>query len=141
MIDAPTIAAEILRLLSEVRSGSLAVFGDIFGGRIDNIHVVVSARVAGESRCLIIEFDQGESLEVWDPQDATMTAREFRIRRASRVRWEWFYYGLPQLPENRYFIEHVRQGDRIQVTTNADWAGTFFAPTPERPAVELLGTW
>jgi hypothetical protein len=31
MTDASTIAAEILRLLSEVKSGSLAVFGDIFG--------------------------------------------------------------------------------------------------------------
>jgi hypothetical protein len=139
--NAATIAAEIIRRLPEVKSGSLAVFGDIFGGRIDNIHVVTSARAAEDSEWLIIEFDQGETLEIWDPADASIAAQEFRIQRASRVRWECFYYGLPHSAENRYFIEHVRQDDRILVTTNADWAGTHFSPALERAAVELLGMW
>lgn len=116
----------------------MVVFGDIFGGRIDNIHTVTSAEVAAQPERLVVHFDQGETLEVWDAGHIAISANEFRIKDASRVRWEWFYYGRPQTMSNRYFIEHVRIGGLVTATTNATWATHRFAPDVSRPAVEFL---
>jgi hypothetical protein len=70
------------------------------------------------------------ALEVWDPDHATISANEFRIKDASRVCWKWFYYGRPQTDANCYFIEHVRTGDLVVATTNVDWAPSEFNPSP-----------
>jgi len=136
---ASDLATEISSLLPEVKRGSLVVFGDIFGGRIDNIHIVTAAGATGNPERLVVEFNEGEILEVWDPGSATVSSREFRISTASRVRWEWFYYGRPKIAENRFFIEHVRINDFVVASTNASWDSRAFAPSVENAAVELLG--
>lgn len=132
------IADDLATRIPDLKSGSLSVFGDIFGGRIDNIHVIVGARqVDGE--CLVLDFDGGETLHVWNPSGVTASAVEFKIEGATRVRWEWFYYGREQVLGNRYFIEHVRVGDGITARTDADWAPRTFSPSSQHPAVELVG--
>ena len=139
MSTAGKIAAEITARLPDVTHGSLSVFGDIFGGRIDNIHTVTFATAEGEPERLVVVFDQGETLEVWDPEGAIVNAHAFRIAKASKVRWEWFYYGREKTPANRYFIKHVRDGDTVRVTSDVDWARIRFEATTKKPAVELLG--
>jgi hypothetical protein len=137
--EAEKIADEISERLPDIKSGSLAVFGDIFGGRVDNIHTVRAARVGGTPEHIVVEFDDDETLEVWEPHGSTVDAQTFRIRRATKVRWEWFYYGRPKIPANRYYREHVVDGQIVTATTNVDWYTPVFDPTLERPAVELLG--
>jgi hypothetical protein len=132
------IAGDLATRIPALKSGSLSVFGDIFGGRIDNIHVIVGVQAVDED-CLVLYFDGGETLRVWNPEEVTASAVEFKIRDATQVRWEWFYYGREQSPENRYFIEHARVGDDITARTDADWAPRTFSPSSQRPAVELLG--
>jgi len=139
-MSAESIVSEIVQRLPTLKRGSLSVYDDIFGGRIDNIHTVTGAHALGPSR-VVIEFDERETLEVWDPRGALISAAEFKIRTASRVRWEWFYNGRPHTPEYRYFIEHIRTDDDISVTTDVDWALKSFAPSAQRSAVELLGPW
>ena len=129
MTTASDLAAEISRLLPNVKHASLVVFGDIFGGRIDNIHMVTAAVAAGDPERLIVEFNEGETLELWDPVNVTIGSREFRISTASRVRWEWFYYGWPKTADNRFFIEHVRTNDLVVASTNASWSSRTFNPT------------
>jgi hypothetical protein len=138
--EAQAIAEVISRHLPDVKRGSLVVFGDIFGGRIDNVHVVRSAHALGTPERLVIEFDDDEVLEVWDPEDAIVSATDLRINRATKVRWEWFCYGRPKTPENRYFIEHVSAGGAVTTTTNVDWAPLAFRPSSHRPAVEIVGS-
>jgi hypothetical protein len=138
--EAQTIAEVISRHLPDVKCGSLVVFGDVFGGRIDNVHTVRSAHAVGTAERLVIEFDDDEVLEVWDPEDAIVSATELRIDRATKVRWEWFYYGRPKTPENRYFIEHVNAGGAVTTTTNVDAAPLAFHPSSRRPAVEIVGS-
>jgi hypothetical protein len=133
------LAAQISRLIPDVKRGSLVVFGDIFGGRIDNIHTVTSVHADSEPERLVIDFNEGETLEVWDPGDASISSREFRISTATRVRWEWFYYGRPKIAENRFFIEHVRLDGAVVASTNVTWYSPTFTPTVEAPAVELVG--
>lgn len=132
------IAGDLAARIPALKSGSLSVFGDIFGGRIDNIHVIVGAR-AVDRDCLVLDFDGGETLRIWNPDGVTASAAEFNIRDATRVRWEWFYYGREQRAETRYFIEHARVGGDITARTDADWAPRNFSPSSQRPAVELLG--
>src|SRR5215469_15298251 len=139
MTSASDLAEEISQLIPRVKRGSLVVFGDIFGGRIDNIHTVTGAKALGSPERLVVEFDEGETLEVWDPGKATFGSREFCIWTATKVRWEWFYYGRPKIPKNRFFVEHTRANDVVTARTNATWGNRIFTPTVERPAVELLG--
>ena len=132
------LVTAIERELPNIKSGSLVVFGDIFGGRVDNIHRVVGA-VENEDGSTTAQFDQGETLTVWDPAGVDVSADHFTVLRASRVRWEWFYYGREHLPENRYFVEHRNDGTHVDTTTNVNWYTPTFAPSPDRPAVELVG--
>ena len=89
MTNAEAIAAEIVQSLPVLKRGSLSVYGDIFGGRIDNIHIVTGAHVLGAER-VVIEFNEGETLDVWDPEGATISEAAFKIQTAIRARWEWF---------------------------------------------------
>ena len=132
------IANKITNAIPNIKRGSLAVFGDIFGGRIDNIHWIVGVWVNADGSVTIL-FNEGETLTVWDPAGFRVSRDEFRIDHASRVRWEWFYYGREKLPENRYFIEHWSDGASVRADTDRDYGSSQFRPTVDRPAVELLG--
>jgi hypothetical protein len=98
-----------VQLIPDVKRGSLVVFGDIFGGRIDDIHTVTPAKTLGNPERLVVEFDEGESLEVWEPGSATISSSVFCISTASRLRREWFCYGRPKIREKRFFVEHVER--------------------------------
>jgi len=137
--EADSIAQRITSCPPNVKRGSLVVYGDIFGGRIDNIHVVRSAHTAGTPPHLVIEFDDDECLEVWEPRDCSVSETELRIDHAAKVRWEWFYYGRPKSRANRYFIEHSCRGETVTATSNVDWYSPAFNPTSRRPAVEIVG--
>lgn len=139
MTPARDLVSAIARALPNVGAGSLAVFGDVFGGRIDNIHTVRTARVVGDPERARVEFDGGESLEVCDPSDWEISTTAFRIRRASKVRWEWFYYGRPQHCENHYYWEHILEDGNVHATSNVDWHPPCLDPKAESNAVELLG--
>lgn len=64
MTNTERIASEIVQRFATLKHGSLSVYGDIFGGRIDNNHTVTGAHALGPSR-VVIEFDERETLEVW----------------------------------------------------------------------------
>lgn len=127
---------EELRKSAPAISGSLAVFGDWFGRPGDNFHTLVAVRAADDG-CLVVGFDQGETLMVWAPEEISVARRALTIRRARRVRWEWYYYGGPQTAENRFFIEHALTDGRVDVTTNTAWPSRTFAPQSSAPAVQL----
>lgn len=132
-------AATIRVALADLPRDSLRFFGEWFGGRRDNVHTVVG--VASDDDVLRLEFDEGETLTVWNPKGITATQATLLIEDATRLRWEWFYYGRPRTPENLYWIEYVRGEDgQIRVTD------TFVAIVPEivhspdesAPAVEMI---
>jgi hypothetical protein len=138
MNDGSSLVAAVREASPRIAAGSLSVFGDIFGGRIDNIHFVMGATLNDDGSATV-SFNEGEKLTIWDPEEVEVNARRFVIRRASRVRWEWFYYGRPHALENLHYIEH-RLADG-QVEASSDWPKSQFNPSLESPAVELLGGW
>jgi len=115
--------------------GSLCVFGDWFGRPMDNWHQLVSHEE--KEGYVRLTFNEGETLEVWEPAGLKIEGKSFVIQRASRVRWEWFYYGRPKLPENRCFIEHVASEQSIEASSNVDWAQHSFKPSRAAPAVSI----
>lgn len=135
--EAVGVAAKITAALPNIKRGSLVVFGDIFGGRIDNIHSIVGVQ-ANPDESVTISFNEGEILTIWNPAGLTVNANEFRVAQATRVRWEWFYYGREKLPENRYYIEHESDGETVTVTTDQPFGSSYLSPSIDGPAVELL---
>lgn len=67
-----------------------------------------------------------------------MTASEFRVRTAARVRWEWFNFGREQTPENLFVEEHWVEGGQVRATSTATWYQPSFEPTRAQAAVKLL---
>src|SRR5262245_42487608 len=105
------VQTRILALLPALKSGTLRIWGDWFGRPYDNHHRLVGAET--DDAALILTFDEDECLSVWHPEGAEIDATVFRIQRASRVRWEWFYYGRPQLPQNRFFLEYTLEAGQV----------------------------
>src|SRR5665213_610819 len=132
--DPPEDIAAILHRHSTEISGSLCVFGDWFGKPMDNLHTMTDYE--SKEDYVKLSFGEGETLEVWRPRGVKQEAKKrFVIQTADRVRWEWFYYGRPKLPENRFFIEHGMKSGKIEVSANATWYGPVFHPSMLEPAV------
>lgn len=136
MTNAEQVAKRLLGRFDGVKSGSLRIWGQWFGRPMDNTHRLVDCDA--ERDLLRLQFDEEESLLVWAPSDVTINGAVFKIQRAERVRWEWFYYGRPKVEANRYFEDYVRNGDAIVATTNVDWYEPDLRPDAKEPAVAII---
>jgi hypothetical protein len=117
-------------------AGTICVFGDWFGRPMDNYHKVMSCEEKGNHIRLI--FNEEESLDVWDGKGIEINQNKLTIKEASRVRWEWYYYGKPKTIENRFYIEHIVDGDKVVVSSNVNWYAPVFHPSLREPAVSIL---
>jgi hypothetical protein len=128
MTEAQQMTAHINGCLPNVKAGALCFWGEWFGRPYDNIHQIVSCEVEGE--VLKLHFNEDETLFVWSPHRLKADQKTFRISGAAKVRWEWFYYGLPKIEINRYFMEFVKDGNAITATTNVNWYTPSLQPNP-----------
>lgn len=122
--------------LAVFHGGSLRIWSQWFGRPCDNIHRIVTASSASDH--VKLSFDEGETLAVWEPVGLEITTEAFTVKQADRVRWEWYYYGRPQTPENLYYEDYVNEGNRIAATTNVDWYTPNLRPDPRMAAVQLV---
>ncbi len=120
---------------NEIKSGSLRFFGDWFGRPYDNYHQIIS--IAATDNSLIMTFNDDERLYVFDPSDIQITKNEFCIKYSSKVRWEWFSYGMEKTQKNKYFIEYTRLINEIVGETNIDWYEKQFDIDKNEPAVRM----
>ena len=129
------IVKNIVGLIPHKFGGPLRFYGDEFG--YQNVYIIVDAKA--EDNCLIIKFEYGETLKIWDPSMFDLEKRNLKINKATRVLWEWYYYGRPQLPENLYYFDYITQeSKKIIARTNVDWYTPNLNPKIECPAVEIL---
>ena len=141
MAEAEAIA-EALTPHLPLMLGSLCVWGDWFGRPLDNLHVAVAARHAGDE--LLIEFTERDVLTVRQPEkwrlepDAPFRQPRLLIRRAMRVDWGWYLYGRPQTPDNWFLWQHWREGG--QIMSSSTWApfAPTLAPSAAEPAVMFI---
>ncbi len=130
------IAAAIEALPERNRSGTLMIWGEWFGRPMDNVHVCQSC--TSEHDCVTLHFDQNERLVIWNPSLMTTRGYSLIIPPATKVRWEWYYYGRPQLAENLMFNEYELNGKTITLTSN--WRqGKATSASAQENAVELIG--
>jgi hypothetical protein len=135
MEQAKEISGRVNSLLPRVKAGTLRFFGQWFGRPYDNYHLIESAKA--KDGCLILTFDEKETLSVWNPSSFRISAEEFQIDAASRVLWQWFYYGRPRTPENLYFEDYVVEGGKIRTETNVDWYEPKLQPSLSEAAVKI----
>jgi hypothetical protein len=91
MTTAEQLAEGDQRTPAEPEAGFAVGIRRHFGGRIDNVHILVSAEADGDR--LVLSFEEGETLQIWNPARWHIDSRVFTITKAIKVRWEWFYYG------------------------------------------------
>jgi len=117
-------------------AGSVCIFGDWFGKPMDNYHQVISFEEKGNHIKLV--FNEGESLDIWDGKEIEINQSKLTIMKASRIRWEWFYYGKPKIIENRFFIDHIVKNNEVIATSNVNWYTPDFNSSMKVPAVRIL---
>lgn len=120
-----------------VKSGTLRFFGEWFGRPYDNVHQIVTASATADK--LIVRFDEDEMLSIWNPINALISDTQFEIVEASRVRWEWYLYGLEKTDENVRFEDFNKTDSLISVAHNIDWYHPDFNPRSDEPAVRIYG--
>ncbi len=130
------IAAFVQSLPERQKSGTLRIWGQWFGRPMDNVHTCVACHAA-ESH-LVMKFDQGETLTLWNPSEATVVGATLSFASASRVKWEWYYYGRSHAPENLLSLEYEVADGKIMRRSNFNHASGEAASLGE-PAVQFCG--
>jgi hypothetical protein len=129
-------AAAIEALPERNRAGTLRIWGEWFGRPMDNVHICQSC--TSEHDYITLHFDNKERLRVWNPSPMTTRGCTLIIATATKVRWEWYYYGRPQLPENLMFNEYELNEKTIAFRSNRSQGRATGASVREN-AVELVG--
>lgn len=127
-----SIAEQFMALEQNVRSGSLRTFGCWFGRPMDNYHVSKNASFDGET--LKIEFEDGETLEVWNPSDLVIDGITLKIQKAKKVKWSWHMQGQAKSNKTLMYYEYEVSGDTVISKTNSPWPNS---PNAKSMAVEL----
>ena len=68
--------------VSGFKGGTLRFYGQWYGRPYDNFHRFINA--TSEGNCLILEFDNGDVLRVWDPEEVS-AGTSLLIEKASGV--------------------------------------------------------
>ena len=136
MHEAGRIADRIREASPRLKRGTLRFWGVWFGTPYDNLHSLVGCE--SEQGPLRMHFNEDEILTVWVPSGLVLDESTFQIRDAERVRWEWFFYGRPKTPANRFFKDFVKNGNTVVASTNVDWYTPDLRTNLSLPAVEIL---
>ena len=117
--SANAVAVRIQQLLPHVHSGTLRFWGAWFGKPHDNFHTIV--RADADDDCLILHFNEEETLRVWNPTGCQIDSKQFIILSASRVLWQWYWYGRPHTPSNLMTEDFVY--DRANISFQTTFPG------------------
>ncbi len=103
---------------------------------MDNVHTCQSC--TSEHNYITPHFDLNERLSIWNPAPITTRGYILIIATATKVRWEWYYYGRPQQPENLMLNEYEPNGKIITLWSNR-WQGRTTSASVQENAVEPIG--
>lgn len=98
------------------KSGSLRFWGDWFGRPMDNCHKPVSASFDEAEGLLVIQFDEGETCEIFGASGIVNTRNDFCVEKAGRIGWTWYYYGRERTPENLFRREYILEDGTVACT-------------------------
>jgi hypothetical protein len=92
--------------------------------------------VEAEGDCLTLYFNEEEKLQVWHPTGCKIDSQQFVIQSATRVLWNWYYYGRPHTAENLKSEEFISEGERLVFKTTFP-ESLNKEPNPFEPAVQI----
>lgn len=107
---------EAVDSLTIQKCGSLCFWGDWFGRPMDNIHTPVSASFDETEKLLVIQFDRGETCEIFGARGIVNTWNDFYVEKADRIGWSWYYYGRGRTPENLFRREYILEDGTVVCT-------------------------
>ncbi len=126
--------------ISGIKKGTLRFWGEWFGRPMDNYHIIVNIQFNSQDDILVLEFNEGETLKVWNPVNINSDPSEFYIRSATKIRWEWFSYGQSRINKNLYYNQYEKQGSSIVVSRGKgtlDYIGKKIIKVVGQHAVEI----
>jgi hypothetical protein len=134
MLD--NVRGTIEAIPADERWGSLCLFGEWFGGRpYENQHTFTAVRV--DDQAVVLNFDDGETLTVWNPAGVSVTEDGLRI--AERLASDWNGSTTDEPRRRRTAtrsiigsIAMVGSASRTQPTGTSLTIGPIFRWTPSR---------
>lgn len=123
------------------KGGCLIFFGDIFGGRFhENYHQVINYEFDEMKKIFCIRFNEGETCTIYEPVDITCDQTAFVIQDATRITWEWYYYGREKTTENLNTWDFKKNGNLIisKTTTGNLKNGLTSFDRSNHPALQFL---
>ena len=97
------------------KCGSLCFWGDWFGRPMDNIHTPVSASFDETEKLLVIQFDRGETCEIFGARGIVNTWNDFYVEKADRIGWRW-NYDRERVPGNLRRLEYTFEDGTVTRT-------------------------
>ncbi|WP_017754960.1 hypothetical protein [Calidifontibacillus oryziterrae] len=127
-------AVKIINNLDEKPGGTLRFYGEWFGRPYDNYHKILECSF--NDGILIIKFDAGELIKIWNPNKIIFNHKELTIKESICVEFIRYYYGKPQTSEN-LIIDRYSNGE---ISNTSIKVGKVNDKIINRsyPAVELL---
>lgn len=90
-------------------NGTLVFFGDIFGGRYgENRHQIIDYKYDKTQEIYRIHFNKGETCTIYHPKEIKYDKKAFVIKDASRIIWEWYYYGREKTASNLNSLDYKK---------------------------------
>ncbi len=91
------------------QNGTLIFFGDIFGGRYgENRHQIIDYKYEKTQEIYRIHFNEGETCTIYNPKEIEYDREVFIIKDASRIIWEWYYYGREKTASNLNSLDYKK---------------------------------
>lgn len=99
--------------------GSLRFWGDWFGRPMDNCHIVKSTFLKKEENELHIVFHEDELCIIVNPVNVVSNEKQFYVKYADRIIWQWFYYGRAKIADSLCIDEYeLQKGGYVKITQN-----------------------
>ncbi|MHB0886054.1 MAG: hypothetical protein ACYC6I_09685 [Bacillota bacterium] len=135
MTEASRFVDQVRQSLPRLKRGTPSFYGDRLDLPAGETRSVTEVDLDGD--CVVLRFETGEILRIWDPAGYEVANNAFVVTRASRVVWEWYPDLQQQSPEARRFREYVARGSGIEARTNDDPYTVRLRPKVGYPAAEI----
>lgn len=118
MTDLEQVARGISEMLPRVKSGPLLLWGQPLGRPGEDAHFLIGCEAIRD--CLRLRFRNDEVLALWNPTEIEINAERFRIGRATAMRFTYYFWDRPRLPENIFYRDYAIHDGLIVFRTNED---------------------
>jgi len=116
MADIEQVAKNISLMLPHVKSGPMRLWGQPLGRTGEDAHFLIGCEAIRD--CLRLRFTDDEMLAVWNPTEIEINAKRFRIGCATAMRFTYYFWDRPRLPENIFYRDYAIHDGLIVFRTN-----------------------